>query len=217
MTNPTSIDTVATKLQFPRGWMSARASPLALRTRRPGLSGRAWRHWRVLPSSSGTGRCRATASAPRRGSLGSGRGRSGLPAPGDAHRSAPASDQAPCGRTARPALRHWPNHPVPHTLQRDVADQPRLRARAAIGDRAQGQQATGLGGILAPPRQAAQFGSRKVQTKRDGARHGEPPRTTSLNQLAPASGNPQRESEPSGLGTISNQANKPKQGKKALT
>ncbi len=69
-----------------------------------------------------------------------------------------------------------PRHPVPRTLQRDVAEPRRLRAPATIVDRRQGQQPPGLSSLLAAPRQAAKDGGVKISTKGNRARHGEPPK-----------------------------------------
>ena len=69
-------------------------------------------------------------------------------------------------------------HPVPDDLQGEVAQQRRFRARAAIVDRGQRQQTTGLARVLAPPRQATKLRGVVVGAKGDSARHGEPPGIT---------------------------------------
>ena len=93
-----------------------------------------------------------------------------------------------------------PYHPVAHDLQGDVAKLRRLRAHAAVVDRRQCQQTTGLRGILAPPCQPPQVRRAEIRTQGDGTRHGEPPMLTSLKHITPASGNPPRESRPLGVG-----------------
>jgi len=95
-----------------------------------------------------------------------------------------------------------PDHPVPHDLQRHVAEQRGLRAAAAIIDHCQRKQATRLRRILAAPRKAPKSRSREVRAKGDGIRHGEPPVLTSMNHICAASGNPRRESAATRLGII---------------
>jgi hypothetical protein len=75
------------------------------------------------------------------------------------------------------------HHPVAHDLQGHVAQPRRLRARAAVVDRRQRQQTTGLGGVLAAPRKAPKLGAGEIRTQGDGARHGEPPMLTSVNHM----------------------------------
>jgi hypothetical protein len=91
-------------------------------------------------------------------------------------------------------------NPVAHDLQGHVAKPRCLRARAAVVDRRQGQQTTGLGGVLAAPRKTQKLDAGKIRTQGDGARHGEPPMLTRVNHISPASGNPSRESRHAGGG-----------------
>src|SRR5699024_7700974 len=65
------------------------------------------------------------------------------------------------------------DHPVPDDLQGHVAQQRRLRARAAVVDRSQRQQATGLGRVLAPTREAAKLTAAKIRAKGNGVWRGE--------------------------------------------
>ena len=63
-------------------------------------------------------------------------------------------------------------HSIADDLQRDGAQQRRLRTRSTVVDRRQGQQTAGLGRVLAPPCKAAQSASTEIETKGDGTRHG---------------------------------------------
>lgn len=72
-------------------------------------------------------------------------------------RSIIASGPSALQRTALDAVR-----PTQDDLQRDVTEPRRLRARAPVVDRRKRQQVTGLGGVLAPPRQAPQLGGAAV-------------------------------------------------------
>jgi hypothetical protein len=78
-----------------------------------------------------------------------------------------------------------PHDPVAHDLQRDMAQPRCLRARAAVVDRRQRQQTTGLGGVLAAPRQPAKLGSVEVGPQGDGTCHGTPPLLTRVNHITP--------------------------------
>ena len=66
-------------------------------------------------------------------------------------------------------------HPVAHRLQADAADLGRLAARAAVVDRRQRQQSTGLRRIPRPFRQRPQLHRRDVLPKPNRRSHGKPP------------------------------------------
>jgi hypothetical protein len=69
-----------------------------------------------------------------------------------------------------------PQHPIPDHLQPDTADPRRIRARAAIINRGQGEKAAALSRILRRLGQSPQTRTIKVFPQTNRCTHGEPPR-----------------------------------------
>jgi hypothetical protein len=61
-----------------------------------------------------------------------------------------------------------PDDPIPHDLKADATDLGGLPTRAPGRDRCQRQEPSGLVGILAVTRQAAQMGGVEIGTERNG-------------------------------------------------